>query len=986
MLTVEQFSAFVAEVHRGRRPFPWQVALLARVAEEGWPDVIDVPTGLGKTSVLDVAVFAAALGVAAARRRIFYVVDRRLVVDEAFTHARRLARAVTEPGDRPVTAAVADRLRLAGDDTPLDVTRMRGGVTWDSVWLDRPDRYAIVTGTVDQVGSRLFFRGYGVGEHSRSIDAGLVGADSLIVVDEAHLAPAFVASAQEAVRMDRSPVARPPQFVVMSATVAPRLSSTEPRIHRIGPDDESDDIAGKRLRAAKRMHLVEVGSTKASVDAKMAEAMAGLATTTAGAGGVVGVVVNTVARARAVFALVREKYEALLLTGRSRQVSRDYLLATYYPRISVDRDRRQRRPLIVVATQTVEVGANIDFDALVTESAPVASLVQRLGRLNRMAEVAGSPAPAIVVHEGSAGEDDPVYGRARNETWRWLVERVGTPVRYSSRIDPSVLPGGLDVSPAALRDLVAEVPAARRDDLLGPQPYVPVLERRHLDTWVRTSPVPVPDQPVEPFLHGVRDESAAVSVVWRDLPDDPNRWANLVDEIPPVAEEAIELSVVAVRRWLRDRSTVPDITDLDHHPATDDEGERRPPQIGQVLRYRRRDGMMPVPPSGVRPGDTIVVPAAVGGCDQYGWCPGSTEPVLDVADLALRHGRPILRLGDPLLRIAEQWHPEAVEPIGRLFTAVRAAVEAGDFLDKEKCRRVLDEIRGIVECGTADPDSVTPVPPLRAVLDALPSEQLAVYPTADRRPQRDANTTHVGIVGRKQTRSTGGDPEADTSIDWPELADDDTAAGSSASTPRTELDNHQRAVARRAGEIARNLALPPAVVRSVILAARWHDEGKRDPRCQVMLWQGNHVAASIAGEILAKSGMDPTDRTAFADAREAAGYPRGMRHEALSARIAAARLLATDDADPDLVVHLVASHHGRARPILPPVTDPQPVPVEVPGVGVFDSGETVDWHQPLRFAQLNERYGRWGLALMEAVVRLADIWCSIRNEKEEEEP
>jgi len=95
-LTEEHFPAFFQEVH-GWEPFPWQQALLHRVVEEGWPRLIDVPTGLGKTAVLDVAVYAALLGSEHARRRIFLVVDRRLIVDQAHEHAARIARALADP-------------------------------------------------------------------------------------------------------------------------------------------------------------------------------------------------------------------------------------------------------------------------------------------------------------------------------------------------------------------------------------------------------------------------------------------------------------------------------------------------------------------------------------------------------------------------------------------------------------------------------------------------------------------------------------------------------------------------------------------------------------------------------------------------------------------------------------------------------------------------------------------------------------------------
>ena len=171
-MRVDDFERFLTEVH-GYAPFPWQSAVVAAAVERGtWPAMIDIPTGLGKTSMLDVAVFLLALssgGQAPAglgRRRIYLVVDRRIVVDQAEEHGRRIAAALAAAEPGTVCADVATRLRrLSGaalSEPALQVVKMRGGVTWDAAWLPRPDLPAIVTGTVDQVGSRLFFRGYGV--------------------------------------------------------------------------------------------------------------------------------------------------------------------------------------------------------------------------------------------------------------------------------------------------------------------------------------------------------------------------------------------------------------------------------------------------------------------------------------------------------------------------------------------------------------------------------------------------------------------------------------------------------------------------------------------------------------------------------------------------------------------------------------------------------------------------------------------------------
>ncbi|MEU7587080.1 type I-U CRISPR-associated helicase/endonuclease Cas3 [Micromonospora sp. NPDC049230] len=334
MLTADDFTAFVAQVHSPRAgertPFPWQRALLDRILADGrWPDVIDVPTGLGKTSVLDVAVFVAALRPELARRRMFFVVDRRLVVDEAHEHATRLAAALRD-ATSGACAAVAQALSMPGDDGDvLTVARMRGGVTWDRVWVERPDRYAIVTGTVDQVGSRLLFRGYGVSEYGRSIDAALVGTDSLIVVDEAHLADAFQTTITAASALDPWPITLAPTVVTMSATTpATQEQPGGARVHRISAADEEHPIAGRRLRAGKRLRLLTVPTSRAKSSTDVPRAIAALTTRLAHDAMVVGVVANTVARARAIFAhLAGGPVEAILLTGRSRPIDRDILLA-----------------------------------------------------------------------------------------------------------------------------------------------------------------------------------------------------------------------------------------------------------------------------------------------------------------------------------------------------------------------------------------------------------------------------------------------------------------------------------------------------------------------------------------------------------------------------------------------------------------------------------------------------------------------------------
>jgi CRISPR-associated endonuclease/helicase Cas3 len=96
MLEPAAFPAFFREV-TGREPFPWQVRLAERLCGGEVPDLVDVPTGLGKTSVIIAWAFALAASLEdrgpAARTlplRLIYVVDRRVIVDSTYELARQL--------------------------------------------------------------------------------------------------------------------------------------------------------------------------------------------------------------------------------------------------------------------------------------------------------------------------------------------------------------------------------------------------------------------------------------------------------------------------------------------------------------------------------------------------------------------------------------------------------------------------------------------------------------------------------------------------------------------------------------------------------------------------------------------------------------------------------------------------------------------------------------------------------------------------------
>lgn len=1054
-LDVEAFTQFFTEVHEVE-PFDWQCRLAEQVLTIGeWPEAIDVPTGMGKTAVLDVAVFALA---AEAHRpghqrraptRTFMIVDRRVIVDQAYERATRLAGRLVAAGDgdpsRPATAMVARRLAdlAAGPSArlsvkprpavPLMVVRMRGGTRWSSAWLSSPAQPAVVCGTVDQLGSRLLFRGYGVGEHRRPIDAALVGTDRLIILDEAHLSRPLAETIdgvddEETLAINKILEHRRPRPVLMSATL-PRQRQPRQGVLALDPAAETSDAARARLSAVRLARLVDIRSKDLS---ELAAVLTGAAREALARDGVsrVLVTVNTVGLARRVFDLLRSdadggRLERALVTGRCRGVEREPIAKEWLlpgGRLSADTSRpaamaEGTRPVVVVATQTVEVGADLDVDALVSECAPLDALLQRLGRLNRRGEMP-VPAEAVVVHqaarhdpEGSEQSAVRSYGEATVRTWRWLTERAGVPEPTSAAKIGAALASApsLDLGPASLPQLLS---AEERAALATEPPLCPVLLGTHLAAWARTSPAPVPDQEIGPFLHGVDRGGPRVDIGWRALDSDRSEdWERELENAPIGAHELVSVPLGEAHRWLMGKTVIGG-ADLEDEPDDADLDPFEERDVVVAWTVLPDGGVERVGPRGLRPGASIVVSSSAGGYDRWGWTGKHRDTVVaDVADLPpedsppRRGGVHRLRCRAEILRsvlpgAAIPPFPadsDDTEEIGKwLKDLARTASQAGDASgfseddgsseDGMSPGRELSEVDG---SGPMDPGPESPTAAEEGTWTAVLAARLnRLLDSLEQQQRQDRRLVPVGgtderprwyvILGKR----TAGD------LDDAEGEDDPNDAGTSAALRPVGLDVHLRDVEGEARRLAAGLGLSDDLCRTVALAGLAHDLGKADPRFQAMLHGGSRLRVEAADELVAKSEMDPSDRARYRLAARLAGWPSGMRHEAISGAIL--ELILRDHReeaaglDTDLLRHLVASHHGRARPLLPGMADPQPQPVRVrlPGtdeeVTVKSDELLVDWDAPGRFERLGGRYGWWGLALLETILRLADQDVSAR--------
>ena len=160
------FAEFYYAV-RGRKPFPWQERLATEALAGKWPP-IGMPTAAGKTALIDIAVYALAKRAPNAARRIFFVVDRRVIVDEAAEGAVKLAECLDKAAPDSELGKLSQSLRDLGGSRPLETAVLRGGIPRDNSWADSPLQPVVICSTVDQVGSSLLFRAYGTSEYGRN--------------------------------------------------------------------------------------------------------------------------------------------------------------------------------------------------------------------------------------------------------------------------------------------------------------------------------------------------------------------------------------------------------------------------------------------------------------------------------------------------------------------------------------------------------------------------------------------------------------------------------------------------------------------------------------------------------------------------------------------------------------------------------------------------------------------------------------------------
>lgn len=877
---------FVAAFHSitSREPFPWQRLAFQKLVQGPTPPIhLNLPTGTGKTSLIPIWMIALAWQASQESRitlprRLVWVVNRRVVVDQASQETQDMIDRITYPeniadSDRRYNLArLKDHLHRisflgSAGHKPVAVSTLRGQMADNVEWSLDPSRPAIIIGTVDMIGSRLLFSGYGLGKSRRPYHAGLLGHDTWIVIDEAHLTPAFaklIRSCQSIQAYKKTIL--PFAATMLSATQRGVGSQDEDSTVALTDADKNNPVIGKRLSAAKHLKIEKL-TDKEDEAKKLADCALKYRNTKSR----VLVFVKSPKMANAVSGLISkeaQKCPVIVLTGTMRGYERDELAKNEtFDGFKSDPNRKvPHASCFLVATSAGEVGADLDADHMVSDLTTLDSMIQRFGRVNRLGM---GKASITMVVPAKLPED-----AKEAKTLAYLESRPRTPE------------GRHIVNPNALTDI--------DPDAFSEEPSIVPLAAHWLDMWSMTSigDADWPDRPhISPWLHGVERENPDTWFVWRE----DVRWLAGNTVVEDDVRKVFDVYAIRPHEQLRESSkeAAEKLINLSQRRENAEElvivlhsdgsmiWRGTLSELADKLKYRSINLNYV----------TVILPPSAGGLAETGLFIPTESQATDVADIGQSRRRFI------------------VKSEGGIWSA----------------RRMHD------------------------------GDNSASHEASSQRELISLIGTNTGLKAVACVKTSAADEidESGTAAYLLYLADPLSAAQSSAvsyvSTDEQELHDHCSRVAEVSFDIAMRVGLNE-MAGTLKRAGEMHDAGKSR-----VCWQ-RAIGNSDLVRPLAKSGH----------ARFNALINGGYRHE-FGSLIDAGKSL-EQNGEQELILHLVASHHGHARPHY--------------NQRGFDKEAALNVCQQAgleamrRFGFLQAHYGWWGLAWVEAAMKAADIIVS----------
>jgi CRISPR-associated endonuclease/helicase Cas3 len=684
----ESFADFFKTATGGFTPYRWQIL----AALDGMPEVLPVPTGLGKTEIA--LPWAWRLLVEGRPEPLHLVV------------CLPMRSLVTQTVQRLKT--YFDAIKAKKPEIDVGVYQLMGGAI-DEEWVGQPEKPWVLVGTQDQLLSRALNRGYSMSRFAWPVHFGLLNNDCRWLIDEVQLmGPGLWTTSQlDWMRRKRFSSLKPCLTTWMSATLERSFLNTADRVREnlIEPSQEqiafegklkeaiatdnglawwreakrplswwqpdaSDRAAGGTRRRTAKSATATVGpeAIAASVKAKHVARTLTL------------VICNTVDMARAVFSALSSIDHKILLTSRFRREDRarnEQHLIDFDARRKAGAVHQDDPGLICVSTQVIEAGMDISAHRLFTELAPWPAMLQRLGRLNRKGDDQGAQA-WVWESPREAGSRRP--------------ERIGpygfADIERAKKLVSALIPLSQERPFAAAIAALDEIKKAEVSEALRPKPSpLPrALDVHGLFSTERDVHGGFTD--VSAFVRG-SDPDVDVTVFWRDWSgDSPPRGDDL--DGPPLepASEGCPVSCVRVQKMLENSKAKAWLWD--------DEGDR-------WERVNHWD---------IRPGMLVMLKRDVGGYDETeGWT-GDKSNVLPVVPRAGRG----TTLRDDARTEAGYWSKleDHLKDTRRQAERLCAVISLPGNL-----RNAVVEASGLHDLGKAHPQWQAALPARSAMPDAL---------------------------------------------------------------------------------------------------------------------------------------------------------------------------------------------------------------------------------------------------------------------------
>lgn len=559
------------------KPYRYQIRL---ATDEVLPDVLHVPTGLGKTAAISLnwvwrRRYADAKTRAQTPRRLIYCLPQRVLVEQTYREIRVWLQRLNELQD--VGPTVGTSLGTKPLKHPVSVHLLMGGNV-DNSWELYPERDAILIGTQDQLLSRALNRAYGASRYKSPVHYALLSNDVLWVVDEMQLADVGLYTSTQLQAFRESMGAYGPTHTIWTSatfhenwlnTVDFRSRPNPLRILRLRDDDQQQDRIQQIVNAKKPLISTSITLGKENAKKGNSEYAGQISKMLADfhvPGTMTLMVVNQVQRAQALYEAVRKaqpEQDVLLIHSRFRAHERKRQLE----RLQTAEDS----DCMVIATQAIEAGVDISAQTLVTEIASWPSLIQRFGRCNRRGEVADAKVVVIDI-------EDQVD----------LVRPYSPEDIQQARLKLAKLK---DVAPRNLNDV----------DTRNVQGLV--LRRKDVKELFDTS-VDLSGADVDISRYIRRDRDVDLQVYWREVTNDtPDKSLNDV-----VRDELCSVRVNHLRDYLSKRV----------------KGKTRRAWVWDGL----SNTFLTVDKADIYPGQTVLLDCAMGGYDEnIGFVPDITDPV-----------------------------------------------------------------------------------------------------------------------------------------------------------------------------------------------------------------------------------------------------------------------------------------------------------------------------------------------------------------------